>query len=164
MKQLLKSPKKSHIMMVFFFGIMTPFFTGCNLSLRCNNNRKDINEFTKIIDSINVKGYLFYDGKKGFANFLEIKKLNIEKLSKKDISKLTCNSTNIILLRKGLKDYRNSQFLSLTLCNKDERLILKNSDLLFKRYYIVRLDDFIFYKVNRKYKDLKQRLLLCKEE
>lgn len=111
-----------------------------------------------------MSGYLIYDGKKGVANFLEMDSINIEKLSKRDISKLICNSTNIILLRKGLENYRDSELLSLTLCNKDQRLIVKNSELLFSRFYIVRLENFLFYRVNRKYKDSKQRLLFCKKE
>jgi hypothetical protein len=160
MEQLLKLNKKIHIIIFFLFVIIINIVTGCKALYSSINT----NESLKIGDITNMSGYLIYDGKKGVANFLEMGSINFEKLSKRDISKLICNSTNIILLRKGLENYRDSELLSLTLCNKDQRLIVKNSELLFSRFYIVRLENFLFYRVNRKYKDLKQRLLFCKKE
>ncbi len=162
METLLKLNKRKHIFMFFMFLIFSVISLGCSSSHK--NITLNPNQDFKIGDTINMSGYLIYDGKKGIALFLEKEALNIERLSKDDIFKLISESTNIILIRDGLEKYRNSEFISLTLCNKDERLIVKKKELLFNRFYIVKLENFTFYKVSKKYEDSKSRFLLCKEE
>ena len=158
----MKLNSKYHFTLLFVLGILINLFIGC----KALHNKDNVNLNKKLITDTftNLSGYLIFDGKKGIAYFAEINNINIEKLSKTKIKKLIDNSSNVILLRKGLNHYQNSEFISLTLCNKDQRLIVNNSKLLFDKFYIVKLDNFSFYKVNRKYDDSKQRLLFCEEE
>lgn len=162
MEQLLKLNSKCHFATFFILAIMINLFTGC----KALQDKVEVNVNEKLVIGTitNLSGYLIYDGKKGVAHFVEVNSINIEKLTKSNIKKLIDNSSSVILLREGLKNYRHSEFISLTLCNKDPRLIVNNSELLFDRFYIVRLNNFSFYKVNRKYDDAKQRLLFCEKE
>jgi hypothetical protein len=160
MEQLSKLNKNIWIFILPFWIITNLSITGCKAS----HKKTDTNKSLEIGDTLSLTGYIIYDNKKGIASFSEINNLNTEKLSKSNILKLFNISTNIILLRRGLEKYKDSEFISLTLCNKDQKLIVKNNQLLYGRFYIVRLENFLFYKVNRTYIDNKRRLVFCEKE
>lgn len=160
MEQLSKLSKNVWIFIFPFWIITSLSIKGCKISHRIVDRNKPL----EIGDTLSLRGYIIYDNKKGIASLLEMKNLNIKKLSKSDILKLFKISTNIILLRNGLEKYKNSEYISLTLCNKDPRLIVKNNQLLYNRFYIAKLENFLFYKVNRTYIDNKRRLMFCEKE
>lgn len=160
MEQLSKLSKNVWIFIFPFWIITSLSIKGCKISHRIVDRNKPL----EIGDTLSLRGYIIYDNKKGIASLLEMKNLNTKKLSKSDILKLFKISTNIILLRNGLEKYKNSEYISLTLCNKDPRLIVKNNQLLYNRFYIAKLENFLFYKVNRTYIDNKRRLMFCEKE
>jgi hypothetical protein len=130
---------------------------GCKVSV----SKQPLNLGSNIL----MTGYLIYDDSNGRAFFIEEKELtnNLKFNKKRNIKKLINNSTKIILIKGGLERFKESQFLSLTLCNKDERLIVKRSELIFNRYYIVKLENYNFIISDRIYEDNKKRYLFCNE-
>ncbi|MCL9805908.1 hypothetical protein NAT51_10265 [Flavobacterium amniphilum] len=133
------------------------------LFLNCGGVKRESYQELKIGNPEKKTGYVLYDGKEGHAYFIEKKHIDLKRLSKHGIAVLKNKPDYVIILRTGLSKFRESEYLSLTLCNKDERLIIKKSDFLYERYCFVRLEDYNFYVVLREYKDSIQRLIFCQE-
>ena len=125
---------------------------------------RDVMTLSKVGDSINKTGYLIYDSKKEFTSFIESKFIDINNISKDDIIMLTNQANCIVLTRKGLDKFKKSNYISLSLCHaNDKRLVVDTTNLLYKRFYIVYLEDFEFYVSLKSNPDSKQRLFFCKD-
>lgn len=135
------------------------------LFVNCQTNNISKNhqyEKLNVGDSITKSGILIFDSKSGMAYFSENNTTSLS--SKNKINKIIKDSKYLILLRKGLNTHSTSDYLTLSLCANDSRLIVNMKQLLFDRYAIIKLDNFVFYKINREYKDKKTRLIICEGE
>lgn len=152
--------------MKFIYRIILIIFSFTFFSCKPNHNTPVRGDMTlsKVGDSINKTGYLIYDSKKEFTSFIESKFIDINNFSKKDIIKMTNQAKYIVLTREGLSKFKESKYISLSLCHiSDKRLVVEQNKLLYKRYYIIYLEDFVFYLSLKNYTDSKQRLFFCKD-
>jgi len=129
-----------------------------------NTPVKSVMTLSKVGDSIKKTGYLIYDSREEFTSFIESKSIDINNISKKDIIKMINRAKYIVLTREGLNKFKESKYISLSLCHiNDKRLVVETNNLLYKRFYIVYLEDFVFYSSLKDYPDSKQRLFFCKD-
>lgn len=161
MAPLYKSDNKKIIFLLSI--ILSIFLVKCGTT---SQKQFSNNQYKEIIfgDSIVKSGYIIYDYKNIAAKFIELKDISIENLTEKKILSLYNESEYIILLREGLKYSTKSRLISLTMCDLDKKIIINKEKLLFKRYSVVKIDDFLFFNVTNKFGDSKKRLVFCKND
>lgn len=77
---------------------------------------------------------------------------------------MTNQAKYIVLIREGLNKFKESEYISLSLCHiRDKRLVVETNKLLYKRFFVIYLEDFVFYSSLKNYSDTKQRLFFCKD-
>lgn len=156
MEQLLKLNRRLFLTFVTVFLFL---FISCQTK---KDLPKSKYKTTIISDTIKVNGSLIFDSKDGLAYFLE--NTTLVPKSKHQIKNQIKEANYHVLLRRGLNTYTTSNYLNLTLCNSDKRLKVNLKELFFNRYAIIKLNDFTFYKVDGKYEDSKERLIICNGE
>jgi hypothetical protein len=130
-----------------------------------NSPVRGVMTHTKVGDSIRKTGYLIYDSKKEFISFIESDSIDINSFSRRNIINMTNQAKYIVLLREGLNKFKESRYISLSLCHvSDKRLVVEINNLLYKRFHVVYLKDYAFYLSMKDYADKKQRLFFCKVE
>ena len=50
------------------------------------------------------------------------------------------------------------------MCDLEKKIIINKEKLLFKRYSVVKIDNFLFFNVTNKFGDSKKRLVICKND
>jgi|GEM_PF-2155101 len=160
MAPLYKSDNKKKF---FLSIILSIFLVKCGTT---SQKQFSNNQYKEIIfgDSIVKSGYIIYDNENIVAKFIELKDISIENLTEKKILSLYNESEYIILLREGLKYSTKSHLISLTMCDLDKKIIINKEKLLFRRYSVVKIDDFLFFNVTNKFGDSKKRLVFCKND
>lgn len=114
-------------------------------------------------ESVVKSGFILFDNKNIKAYFIEAEDFS-QPPSRRMIKQFINNSKTIILLRNGLKNTDKSNYLSLTLCSTDKKFVIDKKKLLYNRYMLIKIDNYLFYRVNRKYSDNKKRYLFCKND
>lgn len=161
MAPLYKSDNKFFVCLLYI--ILSIFLAKCGT---IHQKQFSSNQYNEIIfgDSIVKSGYIIYDSKNIAAKFIELNDMSIENLTENKILSLYNESEYIILLREGLKYSTKSHLISLTMCDLEKEIIINKEKLLFKRYSIVKIDNFLFFNVINKFGDSKKRLVFCKND
>jgi hypothetical protein len=155
MEQLLKLISK-----IFYTATAIVICIAC---ISCKSQHTRTSDKLVVGDSLNKSGFILYDNKNVRAYFFE--EGSIPKApSREIINHLIKDSKIIILLRDGLRNKNESDYLSLTLCSTDKRFIIDKEKLLFNRYSLISVDNYKFYQVNRQYSDNRKRYVFCKHD
>lgn len=137
--------------------IILLFLVSCSI-------QKPKNEYKKIIlssDDVFKSGTIIYDYQKVKAYFIN-KKLTDNTIKKSEIRKLISNPASIILLDQSILLYTKLDSFNLSSCSNDKSLIIRKKELVYNRFQLIPVKNEQFYKVERKYDDFIERIVLCK--
>jgi hypothetical protein len=126
-------------------------------------SQKPSNDFKKVILSPNYtakSGTIIYDYKKVKAYFID-KKLDVQKVKNSEIKRLISNPNSIILLDQSLWVYSSLDSFNLLSCRNDKLFIINKKQLVHNRFQLIPIENEHFYKVQRKYNDSIERLMMC---